>query len=213
MKKEKRRKIRQISHNKNKEKNNQINKEYQAKNKESIGKRKSEKFQENLAKEKEIREDKFINNGLGNRNYTLEKKLRKIINEWKNCRGQDVKEFRKSDAMLKNSAISLEIVNMNEKVNETTKQYETKLENTIDEWKFRDERKYNLDLEQLFDEWKMYAKKMDHSFKDIEKAIGKNLTCYQCIIRHFKCYPKCESTIDEKDDKIQKLTPYELEIA
>ena len=211
MKKEKRRKIRQISHNKNKEKNKQIVKEYQSKNKESIGKRRAKKFLENSAKEKEIREDERISSGLNNRNITLDRTLKKLISKWKDCRCQDVKEFRKSDAMLKNNAISIEIANMNQKVNETAKQYETKLENTIEE--SRDRRKLNLDLQQIFEDWKMYAKKTDHSFKDIEKATGRNLTCYQCIIRNFNCYPKCESTIDEKDDKIQKLIPYELEIA
>ena len=211
MKKEKRRKIRQISHNKNKEKNKQIVKEYQSKNKESIGKRRAKKFLENSAKEKEIREDERISSGLNNRNITLDRTLKKLISKWKDCRCQDVKEFRKSDAMLKNNAISIEIANMNQKVNETAKQYETKLENTIEE--SRDRRKLNLDLQQIFEDWKMYAKKTDHSFKDIEKATGRNLTCYQCIIRNFNCYPKCESTIDEKDDRIQKLIPYELEIA
>ena len=211
MKKEKRRKIRQISHNKNKEKNKQIVKEYQSKNKESIGKRRAKKFLENSAKEKEIREDERISSRLNNRNITLDRTLKKLISKWKDCRCQDVKEFRKSDAMLKNNAISIEIANMNQKVNETAKQYETKLENTIEE--SRDRRKLNLDLQQIFEDWKMYAKKTDHSFKDIEKATGRNLTCYQCIIRNFNCYPKCESTIDEKDDRIQKLIPYELEIA
>ena len=209
MKKEKRKKVRQLSQKKNKAHTQKYQAKYQptyhAKNKELVSKQKSQKFQENLSAEKEIRGDEYFNNRLLTKNDDLEKRIKRIINAWKDCRGQDVKEFRKSDAMLKNDRIPLEIFNMNERVTQTVKQYESKLMNTIDEWKSRDRKKYNVELEQLFNEWKIYSRKTDDSFKDIEKATGKNLTCNRCIIRETQCYPKCESTIDEKDNKIQKL--------
>ena len=212
MKKEKRKKVRQLSEKKNKVPIQEFQAKYYVKNKELVGKQKSQKFQENLSKEKDIEKAEDFDNWLLRRNYDLERRIKKIIIAWKDCRDQDVKQLRKSDAMFMDDSLSLEVFNMKEKINQTVKEYETKLENTIDEWKLRDRKKYNLNLEKLFDEWKMYARNIDNSFKGIEKATGKNLTCYQCIISGRHCYPRCESTIDETDNKIQKLKPYDLEI-
>ena len=114
--------------------------------------------------------------------------------------------------MFMDDALSLKMFDMSEKVKQTVKIFEKKLDNTIDEWKLRDKKKYNLDLEKLLDEWKIYARKTDNSFKNIEKATGKDLTCYQCIISERKCYPKCESANDNSTNKIQKFIPYDIEI-
>ena len=212
MKKEKRKKIRKISEQKNKASIQEYQSKYHAKKKDSIHNQKSQKFQDHLSKQKVLKQDKRVNKIHRERNEDVEKTIRKLINSWKECRENDVKELKKSDTLLNNATLPLEIFNMNEKVKETVTQYESKLENTIDEWRLRDRKKYNLALEQLFVEWKMHAKKIDHSFRDLEKATAKNLTCYQCIISETKCYPKCESNIHEQDYKIQKLMPYDFEI-
>ena len=98
--------------------------------------------------------------------------------------------------MLKGDNISLQIFSMNEKVDQTVKKFQNKLKETEKEWELRDGRKYNDTLEKLLEEWKKDARKADHLFKETEKAIGKNLTCYECIIRGSNCFPKCIKTIE-----------------
>ena len=212
MKKEKRKKVRKLSNQKNKTSIQEYKSKYNENNKESSSKQKSQRFQQNLSKEKDIKADEYIGKSLRIRNDRLERRIEKLINEWKECRDQDIKQLRTSDAMFMDDQLSLELFDMKEKVKETVKIFERKLENTIDEWQFRDKKKYNLDLEKLFDEWKIYARKTDNSFRSIEKATGKDLTCYQCIISERKCYPKCESANDDPTNKIQKFIPYDIEI-
>ena len=212
MKKEKRKNVRKLSNQKNKTSAQEYQSKYYVKNKDSISKQKSQRFQQNLSKEKDIKKDEYDSKSLLLRNDRLERRIEKLINAWKDCRDQDVKQLRKSDAMFMDDALSLKMFDMSEKVKQTVKIFEKKLDNTIDEWKLRDKKKYNLDLEKLLDEWKMYARKTDNSFKNIEKATGKDLTCYQCIISERKCYPKCESANDNSTNKIQKFIPYDIEI-
>ena len=212
MKKEKRKNVRKLSNQKNKTSTQEYQSKYYVKNKDSISKQKSQRFQQNLSKEKDIKKDEYDSKSLLLRNDRLERRIEKLINAWKDCRDQDVKQLRKSDAMFMDDALSLKMFDMSEKVKQTVKIFEKKLDNTIDEWKLRDKKKYNLDLEKLLDEWKIYARKTDNSFKNIEKATGKDLTCYQCIISERKCYPKCESANDNSTNKIQKFIPYDIEI-
>lgn len=212
MKKEKRKNVRKLSNQKNKTSAQEYQSKYYVKNKDSISKQKSQRFQQNLSKEKDIKKDEYDSKSLLLRNDRLERRIEKLINAWKDCRDQDVKQLRKSDAMFMDDALSLKMFDMSEKVKQTVKIFEKKLDNTIDEWKLRDKKKYNLDLEKLLDEWKIYARKTDNSFKNIEKATGKDLTCYQCIISERKCYPKCESANDNSTNKIQKFIPYDIEI-
>ena len=212
MKKEKRKNVRKLSNQKNKTSTQEYQSKYYVKNKDSISKQKSQRFQQNLSKEKDIKKDEYDSKSLLVRNDRLERRIEKLINAWKDCRDQDVKQLRKSDAMFMDDALSLKMFDMSEKVKQTVKIFEKKLDNTIDEWKLRDKKKYNLDLEKLLDEWKIYARKTDNSFKNIEKATGKDLTCYQCIISERKCYPKCESANDDPTNKIQKFIPYDIEI-
>ena len=212
MKKEKRKNVRKLSNQKNKTSTQEHQSKYYVKNKDSISKQKSQRFQQNLSKEKDIKKDEYDSKSLLLRNDRLERRIEKLINAWKDCRDQDVKQLRKSDAMFMDDALSLKMFDMSEKVKQTVKIFEKKLDNTIDEWKLRDKKKYNLDLEKLLDEWKIYARKTDNSFKNIEKATGKDLTCYQCIISERKCYPKCESANDNSTNKIQKFIPYDIEI-
>ena len=212
MKKEKRKNVRKLSNQKNKTSTQEYQSKYYVKNKDSISKQKSQRFQQNLSKEKDIKKDEYDSKSLLLRNDRLERRIEKLINAWKDCRDQDVKQLRKSDAMFMDDALSLKMFDMSEKVKQTVKIFEKKLDNTIDEWKLRDKKKYNLDLEKLLDEWKIYARKTDNSFKNIEKATGKDLTCYQCIISERKCYPKCESANDDPTNKIQKFIPYDIEI-
>ena len=212
MKKEKRKNVRKLSNQKNKTSAQEYQSKYYVKNKDSISKQKSQRFQQNLSKEKDIKKDEYDSKSLLLRNDRLERRIEKLINAWKDCRDQDVKQLRKSDAMFMDDALSLKMFDMSEKVKQTVKIFEKKLDNTIDEWKLRDKKKYNLDLEKLLDEWKIYARKTDNSFKNIEKATGKDLTCYQCIISERKCYPKCESANDDPTNKIQKFIPYDIEI-
>ena len=212
MKKEKRKNVRKLSNQKNKTSTQEYQSKYYVKNKDSISKQKSQRFQQNLSKEKDIKKDEYDSKSLLLRNDRLERRIEKLINAWKDCRDQDVKQLRKSDAMFMDDALSLKMFDMSEKVKQTVKIFEKKLDNTIDEWKLRDKKKYNLDLEKLLDEWKIYARKTDNSFRSIEKATGKDLTCYQCIISERKCYPKCESANDNSTNKIQKFIPYDIEI-
>ena len=212
MKKEKRKNVRKLSNQKNKTSTQEYQSKYYVKNKDSISKQKSQRFQQNLSKEKDIKKDEYDSKSLLLRNDRLERRIEKLINAWKDCRDQDVKQLRKSDAMFMDDALSLKMFDMSEKVKQTVKIFEKKLDNTIDEWKLRDKKKYNLDLEKLLDEWKIYARKTDNSFRSIEKATGKDLTCYQCIISERKCYPKCESANDDLTNKIQKFIPYDIEI-
>ena len=205
MKKEKRKNVRKLSNQKNKTSAQEYQSKYYVKNKDSISKQKSQRFQQNLSKEKDIKKDEYDSKSLLLRNDRLERRIEKLINAWKDCRDQDVKQLRKSDAMFMDDALSLKMFDMSEKVKQTVKIFEKKLDNTIDEWKLRDKKKYNLDLEKLLDEWKIYARKTDNSFKNIEKATGKDLTCYQCIISERKCYPKCESANDDPTNKIPCL--------
>ena len=212
MKKEKRKNVRKLSNQKNKTSAQEYQSKYYVKNKDSISKQKSQRFQQNLSKEKDIKKDEYDSKSLLLRNDRLERRIEKLINAWKDCRDQDVKQLRKSDAMFMDDALSLKMFDMSEKVKQTVKIFGKKLDNTIDEWKLRDKKKYNLDLEKLLDEWKIYARKTDNSFRSIEKATGKDLTCYQCIISERKCYPKCESANDNSTNKIQKFIPYDIEI-
>ena len=205
MKKEKRKKVQKLSYEKNHEKNKEKLQDYHVKNKESILKRKSTTFKENSTKEDMIKKDKSYDTVLLLNNHTLESKIEKLIDAWKDCRGKDLKEFNKKYDSVKDAEICLEIFCMKEKVDKTVEQFQNKLKNSKVEWHLRDRKKYNSVLEELREEWMMNARKVDHSFKELEKASGKKLTCYQCIVRGSNCYPKCQSSFND-----EKLKPYEF---
>ena len=206
MKTEKRKKVQQISFEKNHEKNKEKQQDYYVKNKASVRKKRSSTFQENSIKEDIIKKEKMLNTALRENNDRLESKIGKLINAWKQCRGMDVKEFTKKYDTVKDADICSKILSMKEKVDKTVKQFQNKLKNSEVEWQLRDRKKYNLVLEELIEEWMMYARKVDHSFKELEKASGKKLTCYQCIVTGSNCYPKCKNGFDD-----EKLKPYEFE--
>ena len=109
MKIEKRKKVKQKNYRKHKVEYNEKSKNYSSKNKESIAETKRKTHLDNISKENAIKRQKKSDEYYITENYNLEKKIRRLITAWKNCRDQDIKQFRKNVNMLKDAKISLEI--------------------------------------------------------------------------------------------------------
>ena len=206
MKKENRRTIRRISYKKNSEEA----KKYHSDNKESRNSRKRQRYNEEKEeelKQKELKRAKEIENEKNQQRKSSDENIKRQLTIWKNCRTSDINKFK---SISINENLAPKIKNLSDKIQETVKEFEFKINNLAIRAKdISSMKEINSSYQALREEWRTHLEAVDVLFNDLAKSLATRTKCFSCTYMKLEkgIYPclSC-SKITESNDSVKTKT-------